>query len=115
MNELITKEFIENGVTTDEVLEKFELKRYVDEWFDTFKYLFKTFCEENGFTKWETDYFTMNYIGETMAQKIDIKKMKETDIYVANADTGEMEQVNAYEFFCYRSPVKAHVTFKEKK
>lgn len=115
MNELITKEFIEKGVTTDEVLEKIEQKKYIDEWFDTFKYLFKTYCEDNGITKWETNYFTMNYIDETMAQKIDIKKMKETDIYVANAETGEMEKVNAYEFFSYRSPVKAHVTFKEKK
>lgn len=113
MNELITKEV--NGVTTSEVLELFEQKRYIEERFETFKYLFKTYCEEYGFTKWETDYFTMNYIGETMAQKVDIKKMKETDIYVADAETGEMEQVNAYEFFSYKSPVKAHVTFKEKK
>lgn len=115
MNELITKEFIENGVTTDEVLEKIEQKKYIDEWFDTFKYLFKSYCEEYGFTKWETDYFMMNYVGETSSQKVDVKKMKETKIYIADAGTGEMEEVNAYEFFSYKSPVKAHVTFKEKK
>lgn len=115
MNELITKEFIEKGVTTDEVLEKIEQQKYLNEWFDTFKYLFKDYCEKYGFTKWETDYFVMNYINETLSQKVDTKRMKETTIYIANAETGELEEVNAYGYFSYKSPVKAHVTFKEKK
>lgn len=115
MNELITKEFIEKGVTTDEVLEKIEQQKYLNEWFDTFKYLFKDYCEKYGFTKWETDYFVMNYISETLSQKVDTKRMKETTIYIANAETGELEEVNAYDYFSYKSPVKAHVTFKEKK
>ena len=57
----------------------------------------------------------MNYIGETDSVRVDTKRMKSTDIFIADALTGEMEKVNAYEFFSYRSPVKAHVTFKEKK
>lgn len=115
MNELITREMVEVGCVSDEILDMVEEYRTLQERMETFKFEFKRFCEENGFNKWETDYFTMNYIGETDSVRVDTKKMKSTDIFIADALTGEMEKVNAYEFFSYRSPVKAHVTFKEKK
>ena len=43
------------------------------------------------------------------------QRMKETNIYITDALTGELNEVNAYEFFSKKSVVKPHVTFKEKK
>ena len=115
MNELITREMLDMGVVTDEILDKYEQYRELSEWMETFKYQFKKFCEEHGYSKWETDYFFMNYVGETVSTRVDTQRMKETDIYIADALTGELNEVNAYEFFSKKSVVKPHVTFKEKK
>ena len=115
MNEIITREMLDLGVVTDEILDKYEQYRESCEWMETFKFQFKKFCEEQGYSKWETDYFFMNYVAETTSVRVDTQRMKETDIYIADALTGELEEVNAYEFFCKKSVVKPHVTFKEKK
>lgn len=102
------------GVVSDQILDKVEEYKTAVEWMETFKYEFKKFCEDHGYSKWETDYFLMNYINETTSVRIDTKRMKETEIYVADALTGELEEVNAYEFFAKKTTVKPHVTFKEK-
>lgn len=115
MNEIITKEMLDVGFVTDEILDKVEEYKTSCEWMETFKYEFKKFCETHGYNKWETDYFLMNYIGETTSVRVDTQRMKETNVYIADALTGELVEVNAYEFFTKKSIVKPHVTFKEKK
>ena len=115
MNELITREMLDMGVVTDEILDKVEQYKALNEWMETFKFQFKKFCEEHGYSKWETDYFFMNYVAETTSTRVDTQRMKDTNIYIADALTGELNEVNAYEFFAKKSVVKPHVTFKEKK
>lgn len=115
MNEIITKEMVDGGYVPEVIFDKLEDYKTAIEWMETFKYQFKKFCEEHGVKKWETDYFMLNYIGDGISQKVDTKRMKETNIYVLNAETGELEEVNAYEYFKTVSFVKAHVTYKEKK
>lgn len=114
MNEVITKEMIEGGYVPEVIFDKLEEYKTAIEWMETFKYLFKTYCEENGVKSWETEYFKMIYVDETESTKIDTKRMKETNIFVMDAVSGELEEVNAYEFFSKKSIVKAHVTYKEK-
>lgn len=114
LNEVIAKEMIEGGYVPEVIFDKLEEYKTAIEWMETFKYLFKTYCEENGVKSWETEYFKMTYVDETESERVDTKKMKETDIYVMDAVSGELEEVNAYEFFSKKSTVKAHVTYKEK-
>ena len=106
---------VEHGIVPEVIFDKLEEYKTALEWMDTFKYKFQKFCEENGFNKWETDYFLMNYVGETTSVRVDTQRMKETNIYITDALTGELNEVNAYEFFSKKSVVKPHVTFKEKK
>lgn len=115
MNDLVTKEMLEIGVVSDEILDKLEEYKTSLEWFETFKYKFKELCEEYGIKKWETDYFLMNYIGDTYSLRVDTNRMKNENIYVVNAESGELEEVNAYEYFSKSSFSKAHITYKEKK
>lgn len=106
---------LEGGYVPEIIFDKLEEYKSAVEWFETFKYQFKKLCDKHGIKKWETDYFMMNYIPEGISLKVDTKRMKETNIYVLNAETGELEEVNAYEYFKTVSFVKAHVTYKEKK
>ena len=115
MNDLVTKEMLEVGAVSDEVLDKLEEYKTLNEWFDTFKFEFKKACEEYGIKKWETDYFLMNYIEDTFTKRVDTNRMKNENIYVVNAESGELEEANAYEYFSKPSLSKAHVTYKEKK
>lgn len=115
MNEIITKEMVDGGYVPEVIFDRLEDYKTAIEWMETFKYQFKEFCERNGINKWETDYFFMNYIGETTSVRVDTQRMKDTTIYIADALTGELEEVNAYEFFTKKTNVKPHVTYKEKK
>lgn len=115
MNEVITKDMIEGGYVPEIIFDKLEDYKTAIEWMETFKFEFQKLCEQYGFNKWETDYFLLNYIGETTSARVDTKRMKETNIYVMDGASGELEEVNAYEFFTKKSIVKAHVTYKEKK
>lgn len=115
MNEVITKDMVEGGYVPEIIFDKLENYKTAIEWMETFKFLFKQFCEETGTKSWETDYFLMNYIAETESARVDTKRMKETNIYVMDAVSGELEEVNAYEFFTKKSVVKAHVSYKEKR
>lgn len=114
-SDLITREMIDVGFVTDEILDKIEEYKASQEWMETFKYEFQKFCNVQGYNKWETDYFILNYIGETTSVRVDTKRMKETNVYILNALTGELEEVNAYDYFTKKSIVKPHVTYKEKK
>ena len=115
MNEVITKEMLTGGYVPEIIFDKLEDYKTAIEWMETFKFQVKKAMEENGVKKWSTDYFTFDYINETESVKVDTKRMKETNIYVMDAVSGELEEVNAYEFFSKKTTVKAHVTYKEKK
>ena len=115
MNEIITKEMLTGGYVPEIIFDKLEDYKTAIEWMETFKFQVKKAMEENGVKKWSTDYFTFDYINETESAKVDTKRMKETNIFVMDALSGELEEVNAYEFFTKKSVVKAHVTYKEKK
>lgn len=115
LNEVITKEMIEGGYVPEVIFDRLEEYKSAVEWFDTFKFQVRKAMEQNGVKKWSTDYFTFDYINETESAKVDTKRMKETNIFVMDAVSGELEEVNAYEFFTKKSIVKAHVTYKEKK
>ena len=115
MNELITVEMVEKGICPDIVLDKFEQMRELEEWFSTYKYIFKAFAEKTGINKYETDYFRMNYIPDGEQTRADTKRLKEENIWVVDAESGELTEVNAYEYFKTKTPVKGHVVYKEKK
>ena len=115
MNELITKEMVDGGYVPEVIFDKLEEYKTAIEWMDTFKYQFKKFCEQQGYNKWETDHFLLNYIGETSSVRVDTDRMKNTNVFIVNAETGELDEVNAYEYFSKRTTVKPHVTYKEKK
>ena len=57
----------------------------------------------------------MNYITPKMGIGLDTEKMKESTIWITNAETGELDEVNAYDYFAtkktFRSP---YVQVKEK-
>ena len=115
MNDLITRDMVELGYASEQIFDKIEEYKTAQEWMSTFKFEFKKFCEEQGYSKWETDYFFMNYIGETTSVRVDIDRMKSEPIWVVDAESGELTSVNAYEYFSKRTTVKPHVAFKEKK
>ena len=115
MNEIITKEMLDLGIVTDEICEKVEEALSAKQWFETFKYEVQKVCEKYGFKKWETDYWSLVYVEEHDSPKVDTKRMKETYFDIVDAETGEVINVNAYEYFVRNNKVKAHMTFKEKK
>lgn len=100
---------------TDEFYERYERMKTDQEWWETMKYQFKEICKETGTNKLETDVFTWNYIVPRGSKTLDKDRMKNEDIYVLNAETGELESVNAYDYFCtkwsFRSP---YVSEREK-
>lgn len=114
VREVITKDMLNVGYVTDEILDKLEEYKTLAEWFDTFKYKSKVAMEQNGIKKWETDYFVMEYIEEHLSPRIDTNRMKETWFSIVDAN-GEVSKVNAYEYFVKNTKVKAHTSYKEKK
>lgn len=99
----------------DEIYERYERMKADIEWFETLKFQFKKFAEETGISKWETDRWIMNYINPKPSRGIDTQRMKDEKIMVINAETGELDEVNAYEYFktkwTFKSP---YVQAKEK-
>ena len=115
MNELVTVEQIRQGIASEEVFEIAEDWKTANDRMDVLKFQFKQLAEKTGIKKWETDYFTMVYVAETTSVKVDTKRLKNENIMILNAETGELEELNAYEYFKTSSKVSAHVTYKEKK
>lgn len=115
MNELIKKWEADVVKLTDDAYERYQRYLADKEWFETIKYQFGQFAKETGINKWETDMWEMNYIIPKTSKGIDTDRMKNETILVVNAETGELEEVNAYEYFAtkhtYRSP---YVKTKEK-
>lgn len=115
MNELVTLEQVQLGTASDEVFDLVENLKTAQEQMDTLKYQFKLLAERTGIKKWETDYFTMVYVEPTTSVRIDTKRMKESSVYVIDAETGELEEVNAYDNFKTSVKKSAYVKFEEKK
>jgi hypothetical protein len=99
----------------DEIYDRYERMKADIEWWDSIKYQFKKFAKETGISKWTTDRWVMNYITPKMGIGLDTEKMKESTIWITNAETGELDEVNAYDYFAtkktFRSP---YVQVKEK-
>lgn len=114
-NELIKKWEAEVIKLNDEMYERYERYLADKEWFDTLKYQFSQFAKQTGISKWSTDVWEMDYITPRPSKGIDTERMKNETILVVNAETGELEEVNAYDYFAtkntFRSP---YVKTKEK-
>ena len=100
---------------TEEFYDRYERLKTDLEWWETVKYQFKQFCKETGVNKLETDVFTWNYVVPKQIKTIDKDRMKNESVYVIDAESGELTEVNAYDYFCtkwqFRSP---YVTEREK-
>ena len=111
MNELTKTEKL-NLLLTEQVRDMFD--RYlatIDE-METFKFKLRQAMEESDVNKWETDLFTVQITADTMTTKVDTNKLKALSIYVTNAETGELEEVNAYDFFTHKVPQKGSFRMK---
>ena len=115
-NEIVNVEqyLLKKKVIEKEFFDKYEQYKTLKEWFDTFKYKF----QQTGLRKWENDVFTCTAIGESTTTKMDEARLKNTNIYIVNGETGELEEMNAYDFmqqFKIKTPKKGYVQVKEKK
>lgn len=115
MTNEVVKHFEQDVVKLDdEFYEKYEQYLALKDWFETVKFEFGKFADQSGINKWTTDRFTMSYIVSKPAKGIDTERMKKESIMVVNASTGEMEEVNAYEYFCTKyTKRKPYVMAKE--
>lgn len=114
MNEL---QKFENEIVhlNDEMYDRYERMKADIEWWETVKFKFKEFAKQTGINKWTTDRWELNYITPKMSVGVDTQRMKDSTIWITNAQTGEIEEVNAYDYFAtkktFRSP---YVQSKEK-
>lgn len=111
MNELTKLEKL-NALLTEKVRDMLEQRAYIEEQFDTFKYQVRKVMEENDIRKWETDLFTVTITPDTKSTKVDTDKLKNTKVFITNAETGELEEVGAYEFFTHKVDVKGSFRLK---
>lgn len=115
MTNKITKNYDAlNVLVTDKIVELLEQYLAINEQVDMFKYQVKEAMKQNGIKKWETDLFTFNLREGFVSKRVDTSAMKDTNIMIANADTGELEEVNAYEYFAKSSYTNESLTMKIK-
>ena len=99
-NELAIRHFEKDVVkVNDEFYEKYEQYLALKDWFETVKFQFGKFAGETGVSKWTNDRFTLSYIVSKPSKGLDTERMKKESILVPNGQTGELEEVNAYEYF----------------
>ena len=115
MNELIKKWEADVVKLTDESFERYQRMLADIEWFETVKYQFKEFAKQTGITKWVTDGWEMDCITPKSSKGIDTERMKKETILVVNAETGELEEVNAYDYFATKHTERSpYVKTREK-
>lgn len=112
---LITKEMLEHSVVPEEVFDKIEEYRTAIQWMEMFKFELAKAMKENGIKKFEADDYIFSYIDETIQKRTDTERMKNESVYVLNAETGELDEVNAYDYFIKNVKVKEHMSVREKK
>lgn len=92
----------------DEMYERYERLKSDLDWWETVKYQFKKFASQTGVSKWQTERWDMLYIVPKMTNSLDTDRMKSENIMVVDAESGELIEVNAYDYFCtkkkFRSP-----------
>ena len=99
----------------DEVYDRYERMKADQEWWETIKYQFKQFAKDTGISKWQTDRWTMNYIVPKPGTGLDTERMKNENIQIVDAQTGELVEVNAYDYFCTKRTFKSpYVSVKER-
>lgn len=113
MNELTKIEKL-NALLTEQVADMIEEYLTINDKIDTFKFQVKELMKENGIKKWETDLFTFTFKDGFVSRRADTAKLKETSVYITNAETGELEEVNAYDYFSKPSYTNDSITMKIK-
>lgn len=84
---------------------------------ETFKFQLKKAMLENGIKKWETDYYDFTLIPDGQTSSVDKDRMREEVVWVVDEQTGELEPVNALEYydrFRKLSPRKGYIKIREK-
>lgn len=112
MNELTQEKL--NTLVTDQVREMFDQYKFITEQMETFKFQARKVMEENYVSKWETDLFSITLTADTMTTKVNTDLLKKSNIFVTNAETGELEEVEAYRFFTHQVPQKGSFRMKVK-
>lgn len=111
------------GMTAYEKLEKMtpsNIDELIQQWLtineqvEMIKYKLGKVMFENNIDKWETDYFTLSLIYGHYQRRADVKKMHETKVFVTNSETGELEEVNAFDYFSKSVHVNESVRMKIK-
>jgi len=117
MNDLIQTKINEVIKTDEEFYQHYENLKTEIEWFDTIKYKFKEIVEpyvaEGCNFSWKNDVFGLQLIKpfQKKTKEIDKDRMKATNIMIVNAESGELEEVNAYDYFATKekNPTKPYV------
>ena len=98
---------------TDQVLDMYEQYRALKEQKEIFEYKVAKACEKYGIKSLKTTYWDISYTPEHEQKRIDTEKVKNTDIYVVDDETGEMRKASEDEFI-KTSKVKESVRIKLK-
>ena len=112
MNELEAKQKL--TVLQGKLDDLIEQQKTIDEQIETFKYL----VLKSGLDKIETDYHIINVIRGAKDTKKDNERIKKTNVYIVNGQTGELDEANLYDYlqtFNIKSIKKDYVSIKEKK
>lgn len=115
MSNIVTKEMLEHSVVPEEVFDKIEEYKSAIQWMEMFKFELAKVMKENGIKKFEADDYIFSFIDETIQRRTDTERMKNESVYVVNAETGELDEVNAYDYFVKNVTVKEHMSVREKK
>ena len=106
-NELVAEMF------TDQVLDMYEQYRALKEQKEIFEYKVAQACAKHGINSLKTTYWDISYTPEHEQKRVDTEKVKNTDIYVVDEDTGEFRKAREDEFI-KTSTVKESVRIKLK-
>ena len=106
-NELVAEMF------TDQVLDMYEQYRALKEQKEIFEYKVAQACAKHGIKSLKTTYWDISYTPEREQKRMDVQKIKNTDIYVVDEETGEFRKAKEDEFIT-TSKVKESVRVKLK-
>ena len=106
-NELVAEQF------TDAVLDMYAQFEALKQQKEMFEFKLRRICEEHGIKKVDSDYWSITFTPEHEQRRMDTEKIKETDLYMVDEDTGEFVKVDP-EIFIKTSKVKESVKVKIK-
>ena len=117
MNEIVSVEAELKAlkIIDDDFEDRYARMKADIDWFESVKYQFLKL----GFTgTWTTDEFQMSIVRGAKGKVADTDAMKKTQIYIVNGETGELENVNLYDYvqtFKKETTKKDYVMVKERK